>query len=464
MAGATQLDQLVGFEVLEQLPDAILVVDLQGTIRYANAQAGRLFSQENLVDAPVDILLPQHLRERHVRHRKRYALQPHLRPMGAGLDLAGQRADGSTFPVDIMLNPIEHRGEPMVIAVVRDVTERRATEAAARMNWAMFELLFERSPDAIFVVDERGRIEHVNAAAEGAFECSRERMRGQVIEMLLPERFRDGHSQHRAGYMRHPKTRSMGQGLDLWAQRADASEFPVDIMLAPMEFRGRRLALAVVRDITERRRAEDHLKLVMREVNHRTKNILGVVQAMAQRALVSSAQEFTTRFRERIQGLSASHDLLVRNEWESIHLSELVRLQLSHLGDVLETRISTHGPDLLVTALAAQCIGMALHELATNATKYGSLSNDDGRVDIVWRLKCAKGRGHRFTMQWSENGGPTVTVPAAHGFGWTVLCEMTEMSLGADARLEYPPSGFVWRIDCPAERVSEHVGEALALA
>lgn len=462
MAGTTQLTD---FELFEHLPDAVLVVDLQGTIRYANSRTERMFLRDDLVSNSVETLVPEQLRERHVGLRMGYSMERHPQPLRL-YDLPGLRADGSTIWVDILLNQIEHRGEPMVIVVARDVMKRRAAEEEARINLAFAELLFERSPDAMFLVDELGKINRVNAAAEDAFQHPREHMLRQPIELLIPERFRGHHTEYRAAYMRNPKTRPMGRGLDLWARRADGSEFPVDIMLAPMEFRERRLALAVVRDTTERRRAEEHMKLVMREVNHRIKNTLSVVQAMAQRALASSAQEFTARFGERIQSLSVSHDLLVMNEWRSVGLPELVRLQLSYLGDVAETRISTHGPNLIVTALAAQAIGMALHELATNATKYGALSTDEGRIDIMWRLKRTEGRQHRFVMQWRENGGPTIDNPAKRGFGWTVLCEMTNMSLGADARLDYPPSGAVWRIECPAGRVCQHyttqVEEAVA--
>jgi PAS domain S-box-containing protein len=457
MASVTHLDYELGFELFELLPDAIIVVDRRGVIRYANRQAGQLFGQESisLVSAPVEALLPEHLRKRHIGHRAKYTSEPHMRPMGTGLELAGRRADGTTFPVDIMLNPLKHLAEPMVLAVVRDVMDRRAAEEALRQSRTMFEKFYEQSPDAIIVVDEIGKIDRVNAPAEALFGLSREHMLGQSIEMLLPERFRDRHSAHRASYMKDAKTRPMGTDLQLSAQRADGSEFPVDIMLSPIEIDERRLVLAVVRDVTERKRAEAQVQQLMREVDHRAKNILSVVQAMAQRTAASSAQEFVSRFSERIRGLSASHDLLIRNEWQNVPLAELVRSQLAHFGDLLESRIAVRGPDLRITAAAAQAIGMALHELATNAGKYGALSTATGRVDIVWRLEGVEAGGHRFTMEWSESGGPTVVAPTRRGFGWSVFCQLTKMSLGADVTLEYAPTGVVWRLGCPVERVCE---------
>jgi PAS domain-containing protein len=186
-------------------------------------------------------------------------------------------------------------------------------------------------------------------------------MLGQSIEMLLPERLRDVHSAHRASYMKDAKTRPMGTGLQLSALRDDGSEFPVDIMLSPIEIDRRRLVLAVVRNVTERKRAEARMQLLMREVNHRAKNMLSLVQAIARQTQASSYQEFMARFDERIQGLSASHDMLIRSQWQNVPLDELVRAQLAHFGDLLESRIAVCGPDLKINAAAAQVIGMALH-------------------------------------------------------------------------------------------------------
>ncbi|HKD31753.1 MAG TPA: PAS domain S-box protein [Xanthobacteraceae bacterium] len=460
IAGATHLDDLLllGFELFELLPDAILVVDQRGVIRYANRQAGRLFGLKPaiLISAPVEALLPEHLRERHIGHRTKYtSSEMRMRPMGTGLDLAGRREDGTTFPVDIMLNPLKHLAEPMVLAVVRDVTDRRATEEALRQSRTMFEKFYEQSPDAIIVMDEIGRIDRVNALAEALFGLPRERMVGQPIEMLLPKRFHDRHWAHRASYMKDAKMRPMGTGLPLFAQRADGSEFPVDIMLSPIEIEQQRMVLAVVRDITERKRAEAQVKLLMSEVNHRAKNILSVVQALAHQTDATSSQEFISRFDERIHSPSASHDLLVKSEWRNVPFAELVRAQLAHFGGLLESRIVVRGPDLRITSAAAQVIGMALHELATNAAKYGALSTPGGCVEIVWSLEEDGAGGHRFTMEWIESGGPTVVTPTRRGFGWTVLCQMTNASLEADVTLEYAPTGVVWHLECPADRVRE---------
>jgi PAS domain S-box-containing protein len=324
-----------------------------------------------------------------------------------------------------------------------------------RQARSLFEKIYEHSPDAIIVVDEVGKIDRVNVPTETLFGFPRERMLGQPIEMLIPQRFRDRHVAHRVRYMKDAKARPMGTDLQLWARRADGSEFPVDIMLSPLEIGRRRLVLAVVRDITahrrseeERRRSEEQVRRLMREVDHRAKNILSVVQAMARRTLSSSYQEFISRFSERIQALSASHDLLVKSEWKSVLIAELVRSQLAHFGDLLGNRITVHGPDLRITAAAAQAVGLALHELATNAGKYGALSTDTGHVDVCWQLD-----GDLFTMNWTERGGPPVKPPERHGFGAMVIDSMVQQSLGGEIHLDFAPTGLTWRVTCPAASV-----------
>jgi PAS domain S-box-containing protein len=451
------MDDDIGFELYEMLPDAILAVDKRGVIRYANRQAGRMFglAPAALVSTPVEALLPEHLRERHIAHRAEFNREPRRRPMGRGLDLMARRGDGTTFPVDIMLNPLKHLVEPMTLAVVRDMTDIRALEEALRQARAAFATFYEQPPDATIMVDENGKIDRVNEAAEAMFGFSRERMTGQSIEMLIPERFRDRHMMHRAHYMKDRKTRAMGANLELFAQRADGSEFPVDIMLSPMEFDQRQLVLAMVRDITERKRAEARVQWLMREVNHRARNILSVVQAMAHQTRAGLHQEFVSEFEERIRGLTASYDLLANNKWQNVPLAELVRAQLAPFGDVMDDRIAVHGPDFRIASAAAQTIGMALHELVTNAGKYGALSTDAGHVDIAWSLERTDSGGYRFKMEWRERGGPAVVAPKRHGFGWTVLCQMTKMLLGADVALEFASGGVVWRLACPADRVRE---------
>jgi PAS domain S-box-containing protein len=142
----------------------------------------------------------------------------------------------------------------------------------------------------------------------------------------------------------------------------------------------------VVQDISVRRQAQEQVQFLMREMNHRAKNMLSLVQAVAQQTAARDSGHFLERFVGRLQALAANQELLVRNEWRGVDVEDLIRAQLAHFADCLETRIALHGPRLHLNAAAAQAIGLALHELATNAGKYGALSTRDGHVDIGWQV------------------------------------------------------------------------------
>jgi len=377
-------------ELFQFAPDAILVVDRQGRISQANAQVERFFgySPQELIGQPVEVLIPERFRQSHPSYRAQYAAQPHTRPMGAGLELYGRRKDGTEFPVDIMLSPLQTDGEPLAIAVVRDITDRKRAEETLRRTeerfrllvqgvkdyaifmldaggrvvswnegaqrikgyradqiigqhfsrfytqedvdsgtpdrelkmassegkfedegwrirkdgsrfWAnvvitavrdqqgelvgfskvtrdfterkkaeealqisgrRFRSLFEFSPDAIIVTRADGKITEVNSQVEKFFDYTREELVGQPVETLIPERFRAAHPKHRKEYGAHAQTRPMGIGLELRGRRKDGTEFPVDIMLSPVETAAGRVVLSVIRDLSEKVEAQEALE------------------------------------------------------------------------------------------------------------------------------------------------------------------------------------------------------------
>jgi two-component sensor histidine kinase len=142
--------------------------------------------------------------------------------------------------------------------------------------------------------------------------------------------------------------------------------------------------------------------------------------------------------------------LLVLNEWRGVDADDLVRAQLAHFADLVGFRIAVHGPKLRLNAAAAQAIGLALHELATNAGKYGALSVGSGHVDVGWRID-----GDIFAMSWTERNGPPVSQPERRGFGSTVIEPMAKRTVGGEVRLDYAPSGLMWGLTCPAANVME---------
>lgn len=206
---------------------------------------------------------------------------------------------------------------------------------------------------------------------------------------------------------------------------------------------------ALVEAAELRAQAEQQILLLMREVNHRSKNMLAVVQAIARQMPSHDPKQFVRRFSDRIVGLAASQDLLIESNWQGVRVADLVRSQLSLFRELIGTRIEISGPPVRLQPPAAQAIGMALHELATNASKYGALSDNNGKVKVSWRLEGA-GEERAFVLVWAEEDGPPVTQPERRGFGYTIMVAMVEKSLDATVTIDYAASGLVWKVSAPA--------------
>jgi two-component sensor histidine kinase/CheY-like chemotaxis protein len=212
-----------------------------------------------------------------------------------------------------------------------------------------------------------------------------------------------------------------------------------------------------VRDRTEaHKQAEQQIRLLMNEVNHRSKNLLSVVTAIGQQTAASSPREFVKKFSSRLQALAVNHDLLVKSQWRSIDASELIGGQLAHFGDLVGKRILFDGPPIRVSSAAAQSIGMVVHELATNTVKYGALSGEEGRIEIAWEIDSNHAEPI-FSVRWTERGGPPIFAPTHRGFGTTVVTKMVEMSLDGETVLDYSSTGLIWRLACPLKNVLERL-------
>ena len=209
-----------------------------------------------------------------------------------------------------------------------------------------------------------------------------------------------------------------------------------------------------LQDITVRRQAEARVGWLTGETFHRSYNLMTVVQGVAfHTAREEQPAQFLEVFCKRIDGLAASHDLLVANGVDGVTVLELAQSQLAHFANLIGSRILLDGPAVKLNPSAAQAIGMMLHELATNAYKHGSLSGDSGTVRIDWSCNEV------FYLRWSEAGGPPAQMPDRQGFGHRVLVKMAPHELGARIGMDYTGSGLVWRLDAPSSRVRETSAE-----
>jgi len=352
--------------------------------------------------------------------------------------------------------------EELADALKRSARERNRSEQALRQSEERFRGIFEHAATGIAITDLKGRYKLCNPAYVSMLGYSADDIETlNFRNVVYPEDLKANKAQicrllaQKITSFEIVNRSLTKNGKPIWVHKhvsllKDAAGEPTNFV-------------ALVTDVTERKRYEEHIELLLHEVNHRSKNLLALVQAVARQTAASRPNDFIARFGERIRAMAAAQDLLVKNEWRGVNLGELVRSQLAHFEDLIGTRIEIDGPPLLLSASAAQTLGMALHELATNAGKYGSLSNADGRVAIDWSLEPVEAGGENFVMRWSETGGPPVAEPAHFGFGKTVICSVTGSGLDALVDFELPAEGLKWRLECSAKEVLEAGRPAFAV-
>jgi two-component system CheB/CheR fusion protein len=205
-------------------------------------------------------------------------------------------------------------------------------------------------------------------------------------------------------------------------------------------------------NITEQKRQNEHLQILMKELQHRTNNLFTVVQAMARQTARSSTTfpEFEAQFGSRIQGLSHSNTLLIEQDWKGASLDKLIEVQLAPFIGTDTMRVETVGPPVMLAAGAVQTLGLALHELATNASKYGSLSIPGGKVVLTWGFDDEESAPESFRLEWREQGGPRVKPSTRKGFGRFVTDQMVTRALNARVKTDFAAEGLRWTVQMPA--------------
>jgi PAS domain S-box-containing protein len=302
-------------------------------------------------------------------------------------------------------------------------------------------ILLESAPTGLVLVDDHGTIKLVNASAEKLFGYSRGELMGKAVEALVPQQHIPDHRKLRASYQEKPEVRLMGLGRNLSGRRRDGSEFPVEIGLNPVGRDGTPAILATVMDISARKQAEEHQGLIIGELEHRTRNLFSVVQAIITSSLkdAKTIAEGTYVVSGRVKALSQAYALLADAAWEGASLAKILG------GQVLldPKRVTVDGCDITVAPRAAQQFAMIVHELATNALKYGALSVPDGRVSISGRIDRYDGAGS-FVFSWKETGGPRVAPPTRRGFGSAILLEAAEQF--GSVTMKYLPEGLIYQL------------------
>lgn len=391
--------------------DPMLIVDRAGSIVLANPALERLFghSQEALLGQSLEMLVPERYRHRHGALRSDFFSSPRPRAMGAGAELLGLHADGREFPVEVSLSPLRTAQDlPLVLATIHDISSRRAAEVALQESEARMRAIFETAVDAIITIDERGRLERLNPAAERLFGYTEAEVAGQNVSILMPEPHRSQHDHYLANYLGTGEKKIIGKGREVEGMRKDGSLFPMDLAVAEMRLGDRRMFTGMVRDISDRKLNEEKNRLLLQELSSANEELTNFAYVVSHdlkaplRGIGSLADWLATDYAEQFNDEGREHMRLLINR---VHrMSSLIDgiLQYSRVGRVKEALLPvdlnrlladvvdllappphirvTVAPDLPTIVTEPTRIQQVFHNLISNAINY--MNKPQGEVEV----------------------------------------------------------------------------------
>ena len=351
--------------------------------------------------------------------------------------------------VDVSIYPISDDG---LSVYFRDISERKRIEEVEQWLAA----IIESSNDAIISKNLESIVTSWNKGAERLFGYRAEEMIGAPITVLFPEDRQDEEERILERIRRGERV----EHFESTRQRKDGSLVEVSLTISPVkDSRGRIIgASKIARDITNHKQAERLQRLLVHELNHRVKNILATVQAIARQTFSSGQWDNTARetFEARLLALSKAHDLLTRENWGGADLSQVVA---EALAPYHRDRFEIGGPDVRVIPRMALALTLALHELATNAAKYGALSVPTGRIGVLWQAR--PGDPPHLIFRWQERRGPLVSPPTQKGFGSRLIERSLALELAGEVKITYDPAGVVCEVCAPlSDERDADVGKA----
>ena len=330
-----------------------------------------------------------------------------------------------------------------------DLKSKRAATTPRYPFGAHFQDILAFIGDAVVSTDHNGLIIMFNLAAEGLFNYSSTEVLGQSIDVLIPTRFRDQHREDHGRFLAADITtrRAMAAGREVQGRRKDGTEFAVEVSLSRHFMDGHEVGTAIIRDVSVRIGEEKQRLLVANEVAHRLRNTMAVINGVV--ALTAkdtlSVAEFQTALLGRFAAISRTHESLIRSSWVEAGLRDLLESELAPYRSE-DRKITLEGPDLAIDQEIAVALALVFHELATNASKYGALSNATGQLEIQWQVTGTEKR--LLELIWQETGGPTVVPPTKTGFG-SELISTNLSGCGGTAALTYLAGGVICILTLP---------------
>jgi PAS domain S-box-containing protein len=316
-----------------------------------------------------------------------------------------------------------------------------------------WRLLLDTALDAVVVMNCAAEVADWNDRATDVFGFTREEVIGRdMAGLIIPPRYREAHHEGLRRFLETGRETILGKRIEIAAVRKGGEEFPVELSIAPISDDDELLFVGFLRDISERKQAEEHQKFLLAELSHRVKNMLAVVTGIASQTArnSNSVAAFTDAFFARLQALGRAHSLLAEGNWRTTPLDKLVEEILSPYAAAGSAQIAVGGPPVALMPKPALAIGMILHELVTNAAKYGALAAPSGKLSLDWTY--AAGPPATVHLRWRETGVGPVSPPVRPGFGSTMIQASARHELGGEARVAYGADGIGFDLTFPLMR------------
>ncbi|MGV2496441.1 PAS domain S-box protein [Pelagerythrobacter aerophilus] len=430
--------------IVDHSSDAIVSKDLDGNVLSWNVAAERLFGipASEMIGQSIRRIIPadrQDEEDRILARVRSGELVPKFETMRL-------RADGAEIPVAITVSPIRDELGHIIGAskIANDLREQASLRTELLRSQRQFKALANNIPQLAWMATSDARVFWYNQRWYDFTGTTPENTQGWGWhEILHPD-----HAQ-----------RVIDSIGDTWS-KGEPWEGTYPLRGADGEYRWFLSRAQPVHDekgdllfwcgtntdITEERETNERIRLLMNEVNHRARNILATIQAIVHRTVGEADPALTEALVRRITALAANQDLLTKSNWSGATVDAICRSQMLHVVDPSDGRVEFDGPEgLMLKPTAAEALGLAIHELATNAMKYGALSSETGKVSLRWDIVETEGK-QRLDIEWRESGGPPVSRPDHKGFGTAIITRNPEMALRGKVTLDYAPEGVVWRV------------------
>jgi PAS domain S-box-containing protein len=368
-------------------------------------------------------------------------------------EVIARRKDGSTFPAEVWAREAEWQGRRVRIVLARDLTEQRRADARLLETQRRLNAVLNNASVSIFLMDERQHCIYMNAAAEKLTGFTLDEVQGRPLHDVIHHTRPDGRHfpLEECAIDRAFPENNQTQGEEVFVRR-DGSFYPIAFTASPIRDEDAKTVGTIieVRDISSEKKAQEHQQLLINELNHRVKNTLTTVQSIAAQTLRNATTMGAAKdaLESRLLALSRAHDVLTRESWEGANLHDIVAQAVAPYSSLGEDRLHLSGPMVWLPPRMALAVAMALQELATNAVKYGALSNVTGEIRIAWGLEQPAGE-LRLRLVWTESGGPPVREPDRRGFGTRLIERSLGQDLGGDVEISFFPQGLVCSVSAP---------------